>query len=172
MSFSQQPMGKQVPSSLFELNFPQSVGIYDSYEQAQKAVDYLADHKFEVQNLAIVGTELRSVERVLGRKNWGTVVMQGVQSGVMTGLLVGIVMMLFAQPSNAIVMLAVALGIGIVLGIAFQSLGYAMSGGKRDFTSVSQIAATKYEVLCEHKLAAKARELLQQMPGARAAYFQ
>ena len=69
------------PSSLFELQFPQSVGIYNTYAEAQKAVDYLADEKFEVQNLAIVGTELKSVERVLGRRSWGTVITQGVQSG-------------------------------------------------------------------------------------------
>jgi hypothetical protein len=159
-------------SSLFELEFPQSVGLYDTYEAAQKAVDYLADNKFEVQNLAIVGTELKSVERVLGRRNWGTVIGQGVQSGVSTGLLVGIVMLLFARPQSILALLLVALGIGIVIGVAFQALGYAMTRGKRDFTSVTQTVATKYEVLCEHKLAAKARELLQQMPGARAAYFQ
>ncbi len=58
--------------SVFELQFPQSVGIYSSYADAQKAVDFLADAKFEVQNLAIVGTDLKSVERVLGRRNWGT----------------------------------------------------------------------------------------------------
>ena len=46
------------PSTMFELKFPQSVGIYQSYAEAQKAVDYLADEKFEVQNLAIVGTDL------------------------------------------------------------------------------------------------------------------
>ena len=47
----------QQPSSLFELEFPQSVGIYNTYADAQKAVDYLSDEKFPVQNLAIVGTE-------------------------------------------------------------------------------------------------------------------
>jgi len=159
-------------NSLFELEFPQSVGLYNSYEDAQKAVDYLADNKFEVQNLAIVGTGLKSVERVLGRRNWRTVIGAGVQSGITTGLLVGIVMMLFARPTSVLALLLVALGIGIVLGVGFQALGYAMSRGRRDFTSITQTVATQYEVLCEHKLAAKAREMLQQMPGARAAYFQ
>jgi hypothetical protein len=46
---------RQQPSSMFELQFPQSVGIFNSYAEAQKAVDYLSDQKFEVQNLAIVG---------------------------------------------------------------------------------------------------------------------
>ena len=160
------------PSSLFELQFPQSVGIYQTYADAQKAVDYLADEKFAVQNLAIVGTDLKSVERVLGRRNWGTVIAQGVQSGVSTGLLVGLVMLIFGNPRSVFLLLVVALAIGIAIGITFSAVAYAMSKGKRDFTSVTQTVATKYEVLCEHKLAAEARERLAQMPGARAAAFE
>ena len=99
-------MPQRQPSSLFELQFPQSVGIYNTYADAQKAVDYLADEKFEVQNLAIVGTELKSVERVLGRRNWGTVITQGVQSGISTGLLVALVMLIFAQPGSFLLLLA------------------------------------------------------------------
>jgi hypothetical protein len=160
---------QQQPSSIFELKFPQSVGIYQTYAEAQKAVDYLADQRFEVQNLAIVGTDLKSVERVLGRRSWGTVIVQGLQSGLSTGLLVALVMFIFTRPSSVLLLLLVALGIGITLGIGFNAAAYAMTGGRRDFTSVTQTVATKYEVLCEHKVAAQAREMLQQMPGARAA---
>jgi len=161
------------PSSLFELQFPQSVGIFNSYDDAQRAVDYLSDEKFEVQNLAIVGTDLKSVERVLGRKNWGTVVAGGVQSGLSTGLLVALVLLIFLPRGGSFFALfVVALGIGIVLGIGFAALGYALSRGRRDFTSITQTVATKYEVLCEHKVAAQAREMLQNLPGARAAAFE
>jgi len=165
-------MSQRQPSSLFELQFPQSVGIYNTYADAQKAVDYLADEKFEVQNLAIVGTELKSVERVLGRRNWGTVVTQGMQSGISTGLLVALVMLIFTRPGSFFLLLVVSLAIGIALGVGFSAAGYAMSRGKRDFTSITQTVATKYEVLCEHKVAAQAREMLQGMPGARAAAFE
>jgi hypothetical protein len=158
--------------SVFELQFPQSVGIYSSYADAQKAVDFLADQKFEVQNLAIVGTDLKSVERVLGRRNWGTVLTPGLPSGISTGLLVGLVVLIFARPSSIVLLLLVALAIGVLIGIGFSAAAYAMSRGRRDFTSVSQTIATKYEVLCEHKVAAQAREMLQGMPGARAAQFE
>ena len=168
MSFS-----RPQPSSLFKLNFPQSVGIYNSYDEAQRAVDYLADEKFEVQNLAIVGTELKSVERVLGRRSWGTVIASGVQSGLSTGLLVALVLLLFTRTEGSFLPLLLgALGIGILLGVIFAALGYAMSRGRRDFTSISQTVATKYEVLCEHKVAAQAREMLRQLPGSRAAQFE
>jgi hypothetical protein len=158
--------------SVFELQFPQSVGIYGSYADAQKAVDFLADAKFEVQNLAIVGTDLKSVERVLGRRNWGTVITQGMQSGVSTGLLVGLVVLIFTRPASILVLLLVSLAIGVLLGVGFNAAAYALSRGRRDFTSVTQTIATKYEVLCEHKVAAQAREMLQGMPGARAAQFE
>jgi len=72
----------------------------------------------------------------------------------------------------AILAMLVSLAIGIALGIGFAAAGYAMSRGQRDFTSITQTVATKYEVLCEHKLAAQARETLQGMPGARAAAFE
>jgi hypothetical protein len=70
-----------------------------------------------------------------------------------------------------LLLLLVSLAIGIALGIGFNAAAYAMSRGRRDFTSVTQTVATKYEVLCEHKVAAQAREMLQSMPGARAAQF-
>jgi hypothetical protein len=66
----------------------------------------------------------------------------------------------------------VSLAIGMALGIGFSAAAYAMSRGRRDFTSVTQTVATKYEVVCEHKVAAHAREMLQGMPGARAAAFE
>jgi hypothetical protein len=162
----------QQTSSIFELKFPQSVGIYQTYAEAQKAVDYLADQRFQVQNLAIVGTDLKSVERVLGRRNWGTVIGQGAQSGVSTGLLVGLLLLIFARPGSILALLLVSLVIGVVLGIGFSAAAYAMTRGRRDFTSITQTVATKYEVLCEHKVAAQAREMLQQMPGARASAFE
>ena len=160
------------PGSMFELEFPQSVGIYNSYSDAQKAVDYLADEKFPVQNLAIVGTELKSVERVLGRRSWSTVLTSGVSSGISTGLLVGLVMLIFTRPASVLVLLLSCLALGIAIGVGFAAAGYAMTRGKRDFTSVTQTVATKYEVLCEHKVAARAREMLLQAPGARAAAFE
>ncbi len=158
-------------SSLFELEYPQSVGVYDSYVQAQAAVDFLADAKFAVQNIAIVGTDLKSVERVTGRRNWGTVLVRGLQSGLSTGLMVTFILWFLQPQANPFVLLPGALLIGILIGVAFSAIGYAASRGKRDFNSISQTVAARYEVLCEHKVAGQARELLATMPGARAAAF-
>jgi hypothetical protein len=157
--------------NLFELEYPQSVGIYQTYAEAQKVVDFLADSKFPVQNLAIVGTELRTVERVLGRRTWGTVLLGGVQNGITTGLIMSLIFWAFMPVDNIWALFLYALAIGVLVGVVFAALTYWMSQGKRDFTSVSQTVATKYEILAEHKVAAQAREMARTMPGAALAAF-
>lgn len=156
----------------FELEFPQSVGVYDKYEQAQKAVDHLADQKFPVENLAIVGTDLKLVERVTGRKNWGSVIGNSVITGISTGLIIGLILGLFSPQGQFLSIMLVAIPLAIVLNVVFGAIMYALSGGRRDFNSIRSTVPSKYEILCEHKYAAKARELLLGMPGARAALFE
>ena len=56
--------------------------------------------------------------------------------------------------------------IGALFGVVFALVGYAASRGRRDFSSVTQVVATRYEVLVEHKHQARARELLADLPGA------
>ena len=58
---------------IFSLQFPQSLGVFDAYADAQKAVDYLSDEEFPVENCLIVGTDLKQVERVTGRLTTGRV---------------------------------------------------------------------------------------------------
>lgn len=159
-------------ANLFELEFPQLLATYNSYVEAQAAVDYLSDNRFPVEHLAIVGTDLRSVERVTGRKDWGTVVNRGLANGLSIGLLFGIMAMIFYPPETNIYQLAaIAIVAGVVISVVFALIGHLMTRGRRDFTSVTQTVATRYEVLCEHKVTMKARELLAQMPGARGNEF-
>ena len=53
-----------------------------------------------------------------------------------------------------------------MFGLAWSQIGYstATRHGSRDFASVNQIVATKYEVLVDHAHAARAYELLAAMP--------
>lgn len=166
-------MSQQVPriGNLFTLEYPQSVGTYGTYDEAQHVVDFLADKRFPVENLCIVGTDLRSVERVLGRRSWATVMGAGVQSGLSTGLMITLLLWIVMPETDFLLLLVYAVAIGIFVGVIFAALGYWMSQGKRDFRSVSQTVATKYELLAEHKVAGQARELIGTIPGARAAQF-
>ena len=53
-----------------------------------------------------------------------------------------------------------------LFGVVWALVGYAATRGQRDFSSVTTVVATRYEVLVEHKVAARARELLARLPGA------
>ncbi|MDT5230688.1 MAG: hypothetical protein QOI39_1188, partial [Mycobacterium sp.] len=57
------------------------VGSYPTYAEAQRAVDYLSDQQFPVQQVTIVGVDLMQVERVTGRLTWPKVLGGGVISG-------------------------------------------------------------------------------------------
>jgi hypothetical protein len=150
-----------------QLNFPQSLGVYDDYADAQKAVDHLSDNGFPVENCMIVGTDLKQVERVTGRLTTGRVALGGLLSGVWLGLFVGLIFSLFGQGS-ALGIIASTAVFGALFGVIWALAGYAATRGRRDFSSVSQIVATRYEVLVEHKYAAQGRELLAKMPGNKA----
>src|SRR3954467_4738061 len=77
------------------LEFPQSLGVYDDYAGAQKAVDYLSDNGFPVENCLIVGTDLKQMERGTGRLTTGRVALGGLLSGAWMGLFVGVIFSLF-----------------------------------------------------------------------------
>ncbi len=147
------------------LEFPQSLAVYDDYAAAQKAVDFLSDKEFPVQNCMIVGTDLKRVERITGRLTTGRVALGGLISGVWLGLFVGLVFALFTDEGILGVLISTVV-IGALFGVIWALVGYALTRGQRDFSSVTSVVATKYEVLVEHKVAAQARELLAQLPGA------
>ncbi len=147
------------------LEYPQSLGVYDDYADAQRTVDYLADNEFPVQNCLIVGTDLKQMERVTGRLTMGGVALGGVLSGAWLGLFVGLIFSLFGNQNAMVTILSTAL-FGAMFGLIWALVGYAATRGRRDFSSVSMIVATRYEVLVEHRFAEKGREMLASMPGA------
>ena len=57
-----------------------------------------------------------------------------------------------------LLLLTVAYGAGF--GLIWSVVGYSFTRGARDFSSVSQVVATKYEVFCEHKFAQQGRAIL------------
>ena len=152
---------------LFELEFPQSLGVYDDYATAQKVVDHLSDHEFPVRNVLIVGTDLKQVERVTGRLTSGRVAGAGAASGAWFGVFFGLLLALFSEENAWFQTVVAGLGIGMVFGIVWALIGYAATRGRRDFSSVSSVVATRYEVLVEHKHRARAQELLTDLPAAR-----
>ena len=154
------------------LDYPMSLGVHDTYEEAQKAVDYLSDHEFPVQDVLIVGTDLKQLERVTGRLTRGRVIGAGALSGMWLGLFVGVIFAVFDPNGFQVVNVLATVAFGAMFGAIWAVVGYKFTRGERDFTSVSQVVAAKYEVLCEHKHVARGRELLTEMDPMRAAQEQ
>ena len=167
---TQPPQSSQPASPLtarmYDLEYPRSLGVYSTYQEVQSVVDTLADHEFPVQSTLIVGTDLKLMERVTGRKTWPKVISQGALSGLWMGLFLGLLLWLLNPGDMLIVLPAVIMG--MVFFTVWQVIGYAMSGGQRDFTSMTSTIPMQYELLVEHKHAAQARQILAESGAAPA----
>ena len=112
------------------------------------------------ENVTIVGTDLRLVERVTGRLTRSRVVRAGALTGAIWGLFIGAVVSLFGDSSASFVVPVITALIGAGFGALSGTLAYSATWGKRDFTSTSGVVATSYEVLCQARFAEDARNLL------------
>lgn len=139
------------------------VGSYDDYEEAQRAVDYLADSDFPVEDVTIVGVDLMLVERVTGRLSWARVLGTGAASGAWFGLFVGLLLSFFNTRAAPLGPILVGLAAGVVFGVIFAAAGYASTRGHRDFQSASQLVAGRYDVLCQPRNAERARDLIAKL---------
>ena len=137
------------------------VGSYPTYAEAQRAVDYLSDQQFPVQQVTIVGVDLMQVERVTGRLSWPKVLGGGVLSGAWLGLFIGLLLGVFTRSPWAV--LPTGLIAGVFFGLITSAVPYAMARGTRDFSSTMQLVAGRYDVLCDPQNAERARDLLARL---------
>ncbi len=140
------------------------VASYATYLEAQSAVDYLSDHGFDLKSITIVGTDLHMVERVTGRLTTGKVALSGASSGALWGGFMGLMMSFASTNQGAAMWIAAGVGGGALAGIIMSVLLYMAAGGQRDFTSHSQVVASRYAVLASSS-PSEAFELLQKTPG-------
>jgi hypothetical protein len=88
--------------------------------------------------------------------------------GLITGLLLGWLFGAFnlINPLVSAVTLAFwGLILGAVIGAIAGVLGYAATGGRRDFTSVGSVQAEHYNILVDGDVAEAAQRLLARMPA-------
>jgi len=136
------------------------LGTYDSYLEAQQVVDRLVRSNFEVSALAIIGNDLKSVERVTGKMSYGRAAITGAATGAWFGLFAGTVLFLFGTSPNVAYALAVIL-IGAAFGMLFGIVRYSASRRRKDYTSTNQVIASNYQVLVPSAQLVRAQELLQ-----------
>ncbi len=120
----------------------------DSYDDAVRIVDALADAKFPVEHVAIVGRGVRTVENVQGRDGVLRAAGSAAFSGAMIGLFFGILFDWWGAVSAEVAWgwLALAgLGYGAIAGLVIGLLIQA-TGPRHEFSSVQTLEAEHYDV--------------------------
>jgi hypothetical protein len=140
-----------------------TVASFDSYAEAEWAVDRLADLDFPVERVAIIGQDLQTVERVVGKMDYPRAAWRGAASGAVPGALIGWIFGIFdwVDPILSGLLLALyGLIIGAVIGAVMGLVVYAMQRGSRDFTSVTVMRPQRYELVVDDEVADQAARLL------------
>lgn len=135
------------------------VGEFTNYLDAVALVDRMVAGGFAANLVAIVGSDLKTVERVRGRITYGRMALNGALNGAWLGLFVGLI---FASATSATtfnndVIAAAVLGAG--LGMIWGVVRMSMRGSSRQFISGSMIIAASYQVVVPVGLGGKANEM-------------
>ena len=140
----------------------ETIATYNTYDDAQRAVDYLSDEGFPVQNAQIVGSDLRLVEQVTGRVTTGSATLAGAGSGAWFGLFIGLLVGLFVTGPEWLGLVVGGLLIGAVWGAIFGFAAQYAMRGRRDFSSDRALVAERYDVVVTAETE-KARTLIAQL---------
>lgn len=136
------------------------ISTYDTYQNAQLAVDALSRANFSVGQVAIIGNDIRSVERVTGKLTWGRVALMGALSGMYLGLFLSLVLLIVNPDAGFGGVFLAAIAIGAGFGMLFGVVSRAINRNRRDFSSVMQIIASRYDLVTEPQLVHQARQIL------------
>jgi hypothetical protein len=157
---NQSPFGGRSPVLFPVLPKGEVLATYETYYEAQEAVDKLAKADFPVKQLSIVGNELKSVERVTGKLTWGRVALAGAASGAWLGIFFGLLLFIFSPTGTGMAFVLAAVLIGAGFGMLFGLVSYGLNRRRRDFTSTMQVIASNYQIIVESALVNRARNLL------------
>ena len=138
------------------------IGKFTEYAEAVAFVDVLVHHGFPAGAVAIVGKDLRTVERVRGKMTYGRIALSGAVTGSWLGLLIG----LFlggstdsnASPVPGSTFSSVLIGAGI--GMLINILRFSVVRNKRAFISQSSVVASKFEVQVPGNLVEQAEKAI------------
>ncbi|WP_216205083.1 general stress protein [Amycolatopsis aidingensis] len=142
----------------------QVVASYPSYQQIEQAVDYLSDQHFPVERTMIVGRGMELVERVTGRLTMLRAAGRSAGPGAVVGALIGWLFGWFGWLDPLIASLLLALYgavFGAVIGALLGLIGHALTGGRRDFSSIPSFRARSHDLLVDTEVAEQASNLLR-----------
>ncbi|MEN9343132.1 MAG: hypothetical protein RIR24_719 [Actinomycetota bacterium] len=135
---------------------------FSQYSEAVAYVEKLVRNDFPAGFIAIVGSDLRSVERVRGRMSYARVAFSGAVLGSWIGLIYAFLFGPAIDPANIAADVSGTLGSAIVIGagigMLFNVLRFSLARNKREFVSQSSIVAAKYQVQVPGNMLAQANE--------------
>ena len=137
----------------------EKIADYATYQAAQKAVSQLVEADIPARDIAIIGHGLRSVETVTGRLGYAAAARSGAINGILLGLLFSAIFVL-GTPNAAIQLFVGVMFVGIALGMLMSLITYAIVRRRRDYTSVTQVLADRYEVTVLPRSIHRAREIV------------
>jgi hypothetical protein len=143
------------------------VASYASYRDAEKAVNYLADNRFPIEHVAIVGRELELVQQVTGRLTALDAAARGAVSGAMTGVLIGWLFAAFTwfDPRIASGWLIIdGLWFGTLVGTLMGLVMYLVTKSRRRFDAVSMMQPEYFDVAVDESYADDAARMLLGFP--------
>ncbi|WP_245635941.1 general stress protein [Herbiconiux solani] len=150
----------RVPRQVPVIPRGETVAGFETYPEAQAAVDRLGHAGFPVKQVSIVGSDLKSVEQVTGTLSYGRAALAGALSGVWIGIFFGLLFLLISPTTTTPLFLGAAALIGAGFGMFFNIVVYSLNRRRRDYTSVMQVVASSYALIVTPELANRARNLL------------
>ncbi|WP_255576912.1 general stress protein [Cryobacterium sp. 1639] len=157
---NQSPFGGRASALYPVLPKGEVLATYETYNEAQLAVDVLAKSDFPVKQLSIVGNDLKTVERVTGKLTWSRVALAGAASGAWLGVFFGLLFFIFSPDGAGLPLVIAAVLMGAGFGMLFGLVSYALNRRRKDFTSTMQVIAGNYQVIVDVELLNRARNLL------------
>ena len=136
-----------------------TVATFTTYEAAQKAVSAMIAAEVPARDIAIVGQGLRSIEKVTGRLGYATAARQGAINGLLLGLLFAAIFVL-GTPEVPIQLFVGVLFVGIAVGMLMSIITYSLVRRRRDYASITQVVAERYDVTVLPASVHKARQAL------------
>jgi pyruvate/2-oxoglutarate dehydrogenase complex dihydrolipoamide acyltransferase (E2) component len=155
---TQSPFGGRLGRTYPTLPKGETIASYETYQEAQSAVDKLSKAEFPVKELSIVGHDLTTVERITGKLTWGRAAGAGALSGAWFGTFLGLLLFIFSPDALGILGAAILIGAGF--GMIFSVVSYSLNRRRRDFTSVMQVLATRYAIIGDPEHVSRARNVL------------
>jgi hypothetical protein len=124
------------------------VGQFKNYGEAVKVVEKLVENGFPARLISIIGSDLKTVERLKGKLGFGRVALSGAVTGSWIGLFFGLVFGATSTTEQVVITnLSAGIVIGAGVGMLLNVIRFSLTRNKRSFISSQAVVAKKYDVI-------------------------